>query len=137
MHSIGCTDVAITLCLRGSRRAFMRAKPPSPGRWAHASCRRGWPSGSLEINGPMIDSGRMSRNIYLDLLRGVDEIVERSQKISKHAVSVRSNCREGLLARQPLAHVRVAAQYGCIRWQVRHRRQQAHIGAMAFSILDK
>src|SRR5882762_741653 len=79
----------------------------------------------------------MSRNIYLDLPRGLGEIVERSRKISKHAVSVRTSHREGLLARQPLAHVRVAAQYGCIRWQVLHRRQQAHIGAMAFSILDK
>src|SRR5258708_29346536 len=79
----------------------------------------------------------MSRNIYLDLLRGPGEIVERSCKMSKHAVSVRTNRREGFLARQPLAHFRVATQYGRIRWQVCHRRQQAHIGAMAFSILDE
>jgi hypothetical protein len=52
-------------------------------------------------------------------------------------VIVGENRHEGPLARQPSAHVRVATQYERIHWQVCCCRQQTHMVATAFGILDE
>src|ERR1700760_3358274 len=57
--------------------------------------------------------------------------------MSKHAMIVRSNCHKRLLARQPLANVWVATQYERVDGQVCHCRQQLHVAATAFGIIDK